>query len=136
MAQSFFKEYVRDYPEFISYEVTSAGLMAHEGQRSSPLAEEVMRKRGLSLAHHRARLLTQEIVDRAAAIICATADQENFLKNSFVNLPEICTSFFKFGGDVSDPYGEGLEVYGKIADEIEKKLPAVIKFLREEFDDH
>jgi protein-tyrosine phosphatase len=136
MAQVFLENQIQNVPEIAHYTIMSAGLLAHEGEKSSSAVRAVVRARGLSLENHCAQPLTQAIVDRAAAIICATSDHEGFLRERFVNLPEICTSFVKFGGDVPDPYFGKLEAYGMVADEIEQKVPLIIEFLRKELNDH
>jgi protein-tyrosine phosphatase len=136
MAQVFLENQIRSIPEFARYVVISAGLLAHEGEKSSSAVRAVVRAKGLSLEDHCAQPLTQEIVNQAAAIICATSDHEGFLKENFVNLPKICTSFVKFGGNVSDPYLGKLEAYGMVASEIEEKVPLIVEFLRKELNDH
>jgi protein-tyrosine-phosphatase len=136
MAQIFLESQARAVPEIASYGVTSAGLWAQEGQESSSGARMAVQARGLSLANHRARLLTQAMVDGAAAIICMTRAHEKVLRKNFINLPSICASFSAFGGDVADPCAGDGEFYGKIADEIEQKLPSVIEFLKKELRDY
>lgn len=136
MAQVFLESRARDIPEIARYGVTSAGLWAHDGQKSSSEARVIMRDRGYSLEGHRARVLTQAVVDRAAAIVCMTRSHEKILRKNFTNLPNICISFAEFGGDIADPCAGDLEVYGKIADEIEQKLSSIVEFLRKELNDH
>jgi protein-tyrosine-phosphatase len=136
MAHVFFENQIRDIPEIARYTVTSAGLSVREGQGSSSEVRAILQAKGLSLESHRARPLTQAMVDQAAAIICATEAHEKFLRKSFINLPEICTSFLEFGGDIVDPYAGGSKTYEKIAAEIEQKLPLIIEFLRKELNDH
>jgi protein-tyrosine-phosphatase len=136
MAQIFLASRARDAPEIANYGVTSAGLWAHDGQKSCSEARAIMREKGYSLEEHRARALTQAMVDGAAAIICVTLAHEKILRKNFTNLPKICTSFAEFGGDVADPCAGDLAIYGKIADEIERKLLSIIEFLRKELDDH
>jgi protein-tyrosine phosphatase len=136
MAQIFLESQMDEIPEIACYGIVSAGLWAREGQKSSSGAQAVMRAKGLSLENHRAQPLTQAMVDSAVAIICMTLSHEKFLRKSFVNLPNVCTSFSKFGGDVADPCAGDLEIYGKIADEIEQKLSSIVKFLRKELNDH
>jgi protein-tyrosine-phosphatase len=136
MAQVFFEHYVRRIPEIVQYAVESAGIGAREGQKSSSGARFAVKAKGFSLEDHEARLVTQAIVDGAVAIIGATSAHETFLREHFSNLPEICTSFAAFGGEIADPCGGDMESYGKIADEIEQKLPLVVEFLRKEFNDH
>jgi protein-tyrosine phosphatase len=136
MAQVFLEGRARDIPEIARYGVTSAGLWAHDGQKSFSEARVIMRGKGYSLEDHRARVLTQAMVDGAAAIICMTLAHEKVLRENFTNLPNICTSFAEFGGDIADPCAGNLEVYGKIADEIEQKLLSIVIFLRKELHDY
>ncbi|MDR0740367.1 MAG: hypothetical protein LBF34_01495 [Puniceicoccales bacterium] len=136
MAHVFLESQIRDIPEIAHYTVTSAGLSVREGQGSSSEVKAIVQAKGLSVENHRARPLTQAMVDQAAAIVCATEVHEKFLKKSFVNLPKVCTSFLKFGGDIADPYAGGSKTYEKIAVEIEQKLPLIIEFLRKELNDH
>jgi protein-tyrosine phosphatase len=136
MAQVFFESQIQNIPEMAHYTAMSAGVSAREGQKSSSAVMEIVQAKGLSLETHRARPLTQIMVDQAAAIICATASHEKFLRNNFTNLPKICTSFAEFGGNIADPYAGSAETYERIAAEIEQKIPLIIKFLRKELDDH
>jgi protein-tyrosine phosphatase len=136
MAQVFFEDQIRNIPEIAHYTVMSAGISAREGQKSSSEVRAIVQAKGLSLENHRAQLLTQPIVDRAAAIICATLSHKKFLEKNFVNLPKVCASFLEFGGDVADPYAGSSETYERIAAEIEQKISLIIKFLRKELNDH
>jgi protein-tyrosine phosphatase len=136
MAHIFLESQIRNIPEIAHYTVTSAGLSVREGQGSSSEVRAIIQAKGLSLGSHRAQPLTQTMVDQAAAIICATEAHEKFLRKSFINLPKVCTSFLEFGGDIVDPYAGDSKAYGKIAIEIEQKLPLIIEFLRKELNDH
>jgi protein-tyrosine-phosphatase len=67
MCEALMKRVLADYPQ-VNVAVASAGLNATEGRAAHPWAVAAAREFGIHLEHHRARLLTKEMVTQADAI--------------------------------------------------------------------
>ena len=112
-------------------EVSSAGVGAMDGINASPEALEVLRGEGIDFSRHRSRALTSEMVKRAWQIFTMTRAQKNFI---LANFPEAAGKVwimqeYAFGmdrGDISDPYGMGIETYRLAAGEIKNALRKII----------
>lgn len=97
-----------------SFEVTSAGLSTRPGTPMTPEAEVALCDLGVSAGRHRTRPLTGELVERAEAVFCMTAEQRREVLRRF---PEAAGRIWCLDpdGDIPDPIGSTLEAYGACA---------------------
>ncbi len=96
--------------------VASAGLAARVGEPAAPLAIELLARRGLDLAIHRARRITRKIALEHNLILVMEQQQHCELLRSWPILrgrvhrlddaPE--------AGDIPDPWGQPFEVYVQV----------------------
>jgi protein-tyrosine-phosphatase len=115
----------------LNIEVSSAGVGAVDGMSASSEALEILREEGIDFSRHRSRALSPEMVRIAGNIFTMTRAQKNFI---LANFPEAegkvwIIQEYAFGkdrGDISDPYGMGIEIYRQAADEIKNALRRII----------
>lgn len=109
--------------------VSSAGVSAGTGSAASDGATLVALEHGLSLAEHRSRPLTPELVARADLILVmgpghlefanATGGAgKTFLLSEFASYGEVC-------GGVSDPFGADLATYRRTYGELQEAVSRV-----------
>ena len=106
----------------------SAGLSANGGAPATDNACATMRKLGLDISSHRSGRLTRELVDRADLILAMSAVHRGRIAASF---PEargklaVLGDYAGIKGDVDDPFGRTLEVYGRCAEQLSRLVTAL-----------
>src|SRR5438552_2536684 len=96
--------------------VESAGVDAGEGLPPTKVAVSAMRERGIDISAHRSRGIANLDLTKIDHVLAMT--------------PEIAEKVERAGGkrlrilqlNVSDPYGEGIEVYRSTVSEIDRQL--------------
>jgi protein-tyrosine phosphatase len=115
-------------------EVWSAGLGALPGKPVSSEALKVMKSHGIDLSRHRARALEERLVQEADLILTMTGSQSGRLKDLYPRKSSAIFTLHEFAGrgssDVVDPYGAGVEVYMRTAEQIKELIEEVVKRLR------
>lgn len=98
--------------------IDSAGMYAEEGAKASDNAIKAMEEYGIDLSYHRAKPLTETIIEQADIILTMTEAHKMML--SLMGRGRIYTLMEYAGseGDISDPYGGDLEEYEECAREI------------------
>lgn len=116
-------------------EVISAGSAAAQGDPASPEAMAVMAEYRLDLSGHRSRRLTREMVEGADLILTMTGHLREDLRHCW---PERSGAIFTLkeyaaggtasesGGDVPDPFMQGLERYRDCAADLKPSVTAAI----------
>lgn len=106
--------------------VASAGLAALVGEPAPPAAIELLARRGLDLAAHRARQITRKIALEHDLILVMEQQQRQELLRRWsmlrgrVHLLDDAPA----AGDIPDPWGQPLEVYEQVLARIEPALEA------------
>ena len=114
------------------FEVMSAGLFANENSVANEKAKYVLKNCGLIVAH-RAKMLTQNMIDNAFALIFMTDRHLQMALKKFENFPTICCAISDFlpdKHDISDPFGESIEQYKDVKDTIESAIPEILKLIK------
>ncbi|MGE5592634.1 MAG: low molecular weight protein arginine phosphatase, partial [Betaproteobacteria bacterium] len=118
--------------------VESAGLFAHEGEPASENARAVMMERGIDISSHRARVLNEDVVERADLVLVMTAahkqvllERHPSLRGKVFTLNEFAGLESELGTDTRDPFGGSISVYRAAADAIERAIEGAIKRIRE-----
>jgi protein-tyrosine-phosphatase len=106
-------------------DVESAGLTAHAGDESPDDATATARELGLDLSSHRARPLTENMLQRADVIVAMTTAQVHALEG----LGARGKTRRLGGADVEDPLGGGRDAYRRAYAQIESDVQT---FLRDE----
>lgn len=105
--------------------VSSAGLAAHPGAPASENAVAVMAEQGIDLSHHRARLATKELLQKADRIVCMTESHRNALISLGVDSGKIIV----MPGGVTDPFGGSVDRYRSCRNAIAAAFPELLKIL-------
>lgn len=109
--------------------IASAGLLAAYGLpaalESLTLAEEF----GLSLARHRSRPLTDDLLDRSDLIFAMTAGHRDAILAARPDLADRVHLLSREGLDIADPIGGGPAEYERCRSEIERELLVIVENL-------
>lgn len=110
----------------------SAGTLAWPGEKATNQAVEALAMQGIELSHHRATLLTPELVKEADLVLTMT---ESHRRQILSLLPDAEGKVFTLGGyagvpgDISDPYGSSVENYCRCAGELKALIGRALKKL-------
>jgi len=112
--------------------VESAGFIG-PGRPANESAQRVASARGIDLAHHRSKLLTNALAASPALVIVMTSEQARAAKREAV----VSTTRFVVLGDldpraiserdIPDPYGKSAEMFEGVFDRIDRCLDALTK---------
>lgn len=131
MAEALFRKMLYDLGKQDEIEVESCGIAAIEGQPASENARKVMEMEGIDLKKHKAKLLNQKVLD-ADLILTMTQGHKDFILNRFPKAKGKVFILGEFVGDyaeISDPFGQSIDVYKKVADELKQKLSKILERL-------
>lgn len=98
--------------------IDSAGIFASIGDGAADNAKTVMKKRGIDLSLHRAKPLTEELIDMADVILVMTSAHKMLIENMAREKVFTLLEYAGDEGDIADPYGGDEEEYEEVADEI------------------
>lgn len=107
--------------------VLSAGVAATNGAPAAEHAVEILEEMGGSLAAHRSRKATLNLLQRADMIFAMTGDHLETLLEAVPDLETRAWLLDPAGGDVADPVGLDLETYRATAE-------SIARFLDQRFD--
>ncbi len=108
--------------EGFGFELASRGLNASIGQPASPLAVEVLGRRGLDLSEHRARMAVPETCMRHDRIYGLTRSHLELLQALLPPGRASIELLDPRGLDIADPIGGSRETYERCVGEIEEAL--------------
>lgn len=111
--------------------VESAGLQAFSGQAPSPEAVEVMRDHAIDLSTHRARRLTEQMMDESDLIITMTRSHCRQLQNDYPFRRQNIWLLSELAGfdeiDIEDPFGLGIKEYARTAILLKNMIDKMLK---------
>lgn len=128
MAKAIAEQMVRETPRYSALigSIDSAGAAAMNGDSASEHSQRVIQERGGDLSQHRAKRVTQEIIDRSDVVVSMTKGLSTQMAQKFDNGH---TRFFSMGefagipdGQVPDPFGGNLPKYRHCAKTIAEYL--------------
>lgn len=103
--------------------VESAGIGAEDGHPAAPIAQELMRERGLDLSDHRSRLLTQELLADFELVLVMEERLKKAVEHAFPASRGRVQAIGRFGKfDVLDPWGGPRADYERALSLIERGL--------------
>ena len=136
MAEGIMKQRLASMETKVSVEVGSAGFL-HSGEPASQPAEVVMEERDIDLSKHLSRQLSPYLVQQQDLVLTmerAQAEEIIHMGSKDVQVESII--FFATEGKreakVFDPYGEAIEVYRRVANELEQLVDLVLLRLQRE----
>lgn len=118
-----------------SVRVVSAGVAARDGERVSENSVIALRKAGIDIAGHVSRPLTDQMLEKAVAVLCMTETHRAMIQLQADKPPKNLFLFREFmpqRGDkeIADPYGCPLKAYESARDEMVEAIPSLIDFLK------
>ena len=114
MAEGIFQNIV--HTELPDIEISSAGIMANNGDGVSENAVIACKELGADISSHKAKQITKEDIISTDLFICMTESHSNTLLNAGIPEDMIYTL------NVCDPYGGNVEIYRACCKEIYDKL--------------
>ena len=102
--------------------VTSAGIAAMAGGRSTAEAVQVMADRGLDLSSHESQPVSGRLVRFADVILTMTQVHRQAIVAQWPDAAERTQLLCRDGGDLADPIGGPAELYRRCADQIDAQL--------------
>lgn len=113
-------------------EVSSAGIMAIDGNSAAELAVKVAEEGGIDISEHRARLIDEEMVEKADMILVMDAGQKEAILKQFSETGKKVFFLGKFyeGGnkEISDPYGQSVFQYRLCFNELNMAVNGLFNF--------
>lgn len=122
MAEGLFNKLLSD-KNIKNIECSSAGLFAMTGDEVTPNSVKACERFGVDISSHRARRITDYILDETDKFVCMT---NNHAASLSMYVPQ--EKIIVLGGGITDPYGGDLETYMICANSIKTALS-------EQFDD-
>ncbi|WP_129599311.1 low molecular weight protein arginine phosphatase [Anaerophilus nitritogenes] len=135
MAQALFEKILKQ-EDINDIKVISAGTLAYSGQGASLGAIESMKDKGICLQNHRATHLSKELIEDSDLILTMT---QNHKMQVLSIMPKACEKTYtlkeyveddKYTIDISDPFGQSIDVYKACGEEIEKSLKKLVKKMK------
>ena len=118
-------------------QVGSAGLIALPGNSASFNAVRVARENSISMAEHKARPITAELIDNADLVLVMESHQGHELIADHHQGSEkilLLRYFARYGSrerGISDPYGRNLEAYRFCFEDIKECVESLHEWLLE-----
>lgn len=142
MAEGIFKEMLKKN-NINNVNVSSAGISAFEGESANEKAIMVLEEKGIDIKNHKARQLTDEMIQKADLILTMTESHKKIvnrfstkashktytLKEFALKINSEISDSYNF--DIADPYGMSYNVYEMSMREIESELKRIIKNIDE-----
>jgi len=107
----------------VKAQVESAGIGADEGRPAAPLAQELVRERGLDLSGHVSRQLTQELVADFELVLVMEERLKKAVEHMFPEARGRVQALGRFGKfDIPDPWGGPRADYERVLRLIDRGL--------------
>ncbi len=137
MAEGIFRAFSQQKESLVGAVVSSRGIQAFDGDPASLHSVEALKKLwGIDISIHKARLLSQEDMNKAGLILTMTRQHRDFLRSSFPRKKSIIYTLKEYAYpeqaadgrslDITDPFGMPYESYEACAREIYDSVQRVI----------
>lgn len=132
MAEAMFKDLIKEIDGYEDIKVLSAGTWAIQGQKASGNAIIALKEKNIDLNGHMSKAITKEMVEEADLILTMTRNHKSQILNALPETKDKVHTLKEFahgntgGLDISDPYGQDIEIYKACANEIEEALKKII----------
>ena len=104
---------------------SSAGTWAADGQNAAHNSQAVAADRGVDIARHRSRIVTRDLVRKADLVLCMESGHAEALRAEFYRDAKkifLLSNLVDQRYSISDPYGQALDQYERMAEEVEGLL--------------
>jgi glycine hydroxymethyltransferase len=129
MAEGLMRHFLRERTDIA---ILSAGVSAPEGSKASQPAVDALAELGISLGNFRSQPVTEELLEKVTHVFTMTREHRRVIDLLFPeHSPKVrlLGEFFRGGGDVPDPIGQGLTVYKRCRDVIKSALAQLLDFV-------
>jgi len=113
--------------------VLSAGVAASEGAMASQQAVDVMEAKGIDIACHESRPLSDAIMHQADIVLTMTRGHRAAILAAWPEMSDRVFTLRPDGGDIADPVGGSVELYEQCARQIEESLDSWFARLSDTF---
>ncbi|HET7536018.1 MAG TPA: low molecular weight protein arginine phosphatase [Candidatus Didemnitutus sp.] len=115
--------------------VLSAGVAARPGEPVSENSVYALKKVGVDISKHRARVLTQQMLDEALAVFVMTHGHRMAIELQASPVPKRLHLFRDFlpppcNREIGDPFGCNIKTYELSRDEMVEAIPSVVAYLK------
>lgn len=115
--------------------VISAGVAARPGEYVSENSVIALKKVGIDISTHRARPLTQDMLNSALLVLCMTESHRSLIELQASPVParlHLFRDFLPAGAsrEIADPYGGPLKLYELSRDEMVEAIPSLVAHLK------
>jgi len=113
-------------------ELSSAGIMAVDGNSAAELAVKVAEEGGVDISEHRARLIDEEMIEKADMILIMDSEQKEAILKQFSEAGKklfFLGKFYEEGNEeISDPYGQSVFQYRLCFNELSMAISGLFDF--------
>lgn len=127
MAEGIFKTFTENGGKLKNIKVSSAGLMAKNGDSVSENAVIACKEYGADISAHKAQQITPEMLDNTDLFVCMTMSHAQALITG--NVPKNLIYIL----NVSDPYGGNLETYKECCEQIYNQLLILAELIERKY---
>lgn len=139
MAEGIFK-YLLKNNNIDNINISSAGISAYDGEKANEKAISVLKSRGIDITSHKARQLTDKIIEDSDLILTMTYNHKMAIlkyapktSKKIFTLKEFANTFNEENTennednfDIDDPFGMDYDVYEQSMEEIKSELEKII----------
>lgn len=125
MAEGIFRTFIEKNKKLKNINVSSAGLMATDGENVSDNAVIACKEYNADISEHKAKQITPEMLDKTDLFVCMTMSHAQALMNG--NVPQNMIYVL----NVSDPYGGNIETYKECCKQIYEQLLILAELIAE-----
>ncbi|MDW5299756.1 MAG: low molecular weight protein arginine phosphatase [Sedimentibacter sp.] len=136
MAEGIFK-YLLKNKNIENINISSAGISACEGEKANEKAISVLKSQGIDITSHKARQLTDNIIEASDLILTMTYNHKMAIQRyapkaskKVFTLKEFSSTFneenVEYNFDIDDPFGMDYNVYERSMEEIKSELEKII----------
>ena len=125
MAAGLFKKMLKEIDPQGEWRVESAGTWGLDGEPAAAGSLAVMENKGIDISDHRARSVTQDLLQAFDLILTMESGQKESMRMEFSEFSDkifLLSEMVNQKQDVDDPYGGVFSEYKHAADEIEEYL--------------
>lgn len=114
--------------------IDSKGLVVLFPEPINPKAEAVLAQNGLSMKEHTSEPLINEDFDERTLVLTMDHAQKDKILVDYEGVKNlyVLTEYIKEFGEVEDPYGGDLNVYGRCFDRLKELITKLVIVLNEE----
>jgi protein-tyrosine phosphatase/ribose 5-phosphate isomerase B len=134
MAEGLFRKAVEGRGDF---QVLSAGVSAHAGDKPNPETVKLLAGRKISLDGFRSQPVTAELLEKVTHVFAMTSGHLDMLESLFPDYADkfyLVCEFVDLPGrgvaaDLPDPFGMGRKAYEDAAKTLDLAIPTLIAFI-------